>query len=132
MVGKLFAYCPHSGAVYRQWDKHTVSRRDQPEVHRRRLEIEQRVEDFLGKRNELTQERLQAINQARFETARMIWLYNNDFARHVVAIIQKTQPGFIPAGKAAPPSYRAVYRAFGFKLAERLAALRRRLTDETI
>src|SRR5262245_32530445 len=45
--GKRFAYCPTNGAVYRQWSTETVCKRDISEVHRRRLEIEQRLEDHL-------------------------------------------------------------------------------------
>ncbi|HEY6329151.1 MAG TPA: glycosyltransferase, partial [Blastocatellia bacterium] len=68
MAGKQFQYCPCSGYVYRHWGTGTVSKRNLREVHRRRLEIEQRAEDFLQSRNEITPNRLWAINQARFET----------------------------------------------------------------
>jgi glycosyltransferase involved in cell wall biosynthesis len=51
---KRFAYCATSGAVYRQWSNETVCNRDIPEVHRRRLEIEERLEDHLRGKSELT------------------------------------------------------------------------------
>src|SRR5208337_516 len=77
---KRFAYCSTNGAVYRQWTTETVCRRDISEVHRRRLEIEQRLEDHLREKKQLTSERLRAINQARFETARIAWQYDSSLA----------------------------------------------------
>jgi glycosyltransferase involved in cell wall biosynthesis len=54
MAGKRFEFCAAVGAVYRQWGEHTVCKRDKPEVHRRRLQIERQAEEFLEKRKELT------------------------------------------------------------------------------
>jgi glycosyltransferase involved in cell wall biosynthesis len=125
MAGKRFVYCEHSGAVYRQWGEHTVCKRDKPEVRRRRMEIEQRTEDFLRQRNELTTERRWAINQARFEMARIAWHRERREALTIMETIRRSQPGFIPAGDAAPRSYRMVFRALGFRLAETIADLRR-------
>ena len=50
---KRFAYHPTNGAVYRQWSTNTICKRDISEVHHRRLEIEQRLEEHLRKKNEL-------------------------------------------------------------------------------
>ena len=73
MAGKLFAYYPEGGAVYRQWSTCTVCRRDPAEVHRRRLAIEQAAEDHLRATHKLIPRRLRAISQARFEIARSAW-----------------------------------------------------------
>ena len=62
--GKLFAYHPTNGAVYRQWSTDTLSKRNVSEVHRGRLEIEQRLEDYLRESNQLSRERLHAINRS--------------------------------------------------------------------
>lgn len=128
MAGKRFSFCRKNGAVYRQWGEHTVCKRDKPEVHRRRLEIEQRAEDFLRQRNELTPERRQAINQARFETARMAWLYDKVFAAEIMEMIRRSQSGFIPDGQAAPASYKFLYRTLGFRVAEQVAMWKRKLS----
>lgn len=125
MAGKRLAYCASAGAVYRQWGEHTVCKRDKPEVHRRRLEIVQRAEDWLRENNGLTTARLWAINQARFETARTVWQYDPAFATAIIEVIQRSGPGFLPAGNAAPGSYRTVYRLFGFSFAERIADWKR-------
>ena len=127
MAGKRFAYGEHNGAIYRHWGEDTLWRGNVPEVHRRRLEIEQRAEDFLRSTNALTPERRNAINMARFETARMPWRYNSGFASEIVRHVQMQQPEFIPTGPAAPSHYRIVYRLFGFSAAQRLAEARARL-----
>src|SRR5206468_8897989 len=108
---------------YRQWSEQTVCKRNVPELHRQRLEIEQRTEDFLRRRGELTKPRLWAINQARFEIARMAWTYDSDFALKIAATIRQSQPDFVPGGDAARSHYRLMYRLFGFQEAERLAAM---------
>jgi hypothetical protein len=125
MAGKRFEYSPAAGAVYRQWSEQTVCKRNQPEVHRRRLEIEQRLEDWLRARGELTPERLQAVNQARFETARSVWQYAPAAAEEIMRCVRRTQPAFLPEGAAAPPAYRAAYRWLGFRGAERVAQWKR-------
>ena len=124
IAGKRFAYCEHNGAIYRHWGENTLWRGNVPEVHRRRLDIEQRTEDFLSSTNALTPQRQYAINMARFETARTAWRYNPTFARELMREVRMNQPKFIPSGNAAPSHYRVVYRLFGFSIAQRLAKLR--------
>ncbi len=125
MAGKVFRYCGHNGAVYRQWSQHTVCNRDQQEVHRRKLWIQQQSESFLRSRGELTRERLWAINQARFEIARLAWQYAPGLALEIMRTVAASLPGFMPRGRGAPALYRLAYRFFGFRVAERLAELRR-------
>lgn len=127
MAAKIFRHCPHSGYVYRQWSAQTVCKRNPSEVRQRRLEIERRAEDFLRTRNELTPTRQWAINQARFEMARAAWRQDREEAARIMALIQRSQPGFLPTGNAAPIHYRAAYRLLGFQRAEALAELRRRV-----
>lgn len=120
--GKRFAYCPSNGAVYRQWSNETVCKKDISEVHRRRLKIEQDLEDHLRRSQRLTRDRLGAINQARFEIARGAWQYNRTFARELIDHVHSLDRGFSPKGPAAPLSYRIVYKSLGFGAAEKLAA----------
>jgi hypothetical protein len=128
LIGKKrFAFCPTNGAIYRQWSTNTVCKQDISEVHRRRLEIEQRLEDHLRERKRLTSERLQAINQARFEIARIAWQYDSSLARKIMNQVRELNSSFAPSGKAAPPSYRFMYHWLGFHSAENLAGLARRL-----
>lgn len=125
MAGKRFNYCADGGALYRQWGGHTVCKRNQGEVRRRRLEIEQRSEDFLRKHQQMTPERLWAINMARFEMARTAWQQDHSEALRIVELIRESSPGFQPAGNAAPWHYRLAWRVLGFRLAEFLADCRR-------
>ena len=121
MAGKHWSFCPRNGAVYRQWSEQTVCKRDKPEVRRQRLQIEQRAEAFLLESNELTPARRWAINQARFEMARLAWQHDDNEALGIMTTIRRSDPGFQPGGTAAPPHYRMVYRTLGFQAAELVA-----------
>lgn len=127
MAGKRFEYCPHSGAIYRQWSTQTVCQRDRPELRRRVLEILQRAEEFLEHQQALTPRRRQAINIARFEAARIAWLSNRDEARAIMSVVTRSNPTFTPEGIAAPLRYRMAYRLFGFDGAETIADRLRRI-----
>jgi glycosyltransferase involved in cell wall biosynthesis len=125
MADKKFGFHPQSGSIYRQWGENTVCKRNKPEVRRRRLEIELRAEAFLLHRNELTPERRWAINQARFEMARLAWPHDHAEALGIMKVIRRSDHGFQPSGAAAPGRYRMAFRAVGFRGAEVLAAMLR-------
>src|SRR5262249_3137219 len=110
-----------------QWSDQTVCRRNVAEVHRQRLHIEDQIEEHLQTRNLLTRERRRAINQARFDIARGAWRYDPASAAAIIRQVNRSEPGFIPPGDAAPPRYRALYRLLGFSVSERLADWRRTL-----
>jgi glycosyltransferase involved in cell wall biosynthesis len=116
----------HSAYCYRPHVV-TISERNRSEVRRRRLEIAGRMEEFLRMRGELTSSRLHALNQARFEIARMVWLEDHAAAREIVNGIDRSQPGFVPEPPAARGGYRWIYQIFGLDAAERIAACKRRL-----
>ena len=119
---KQFKYWPTNGAIYRQWSNMTVCRRDITEVHRRRIEIEDIAERHLREVNQLTTARLQAINLARFEIARIAWQYDPSLARKIMKQVLNLDSGFLPSGKAARAHYRLIFRLFGFTITETLAA----------
>jgi glycosyltransferase involved in cell wall biosynthesis len=128
MAGARFHYFDECHVAYRTWsEKDTVSTRDVNEVRRQRLKIEERIERFLRDRNQLTTPRLQAVNQARFEIARMMWTSDVTATSEVLRSIRRSQPGFVPSGKAASRLYRLVYRILGFSTAEKIAAAKRAL-----
>jgi glycosyltransferase involved in cell wall biosynthesis len=129
MAGKCFAYCPRGGAIYRQWSDETVCRKNVPEVHRRRLEIERLMEEFLAQSGQLTPQRQRAINQARFEVARNAWQYDPTLAGETMRQVRRRQPGFVPGGKAAPKHYQLLYRLLGFETVEKLAGFKRALVQ---
>ena len=130
-AGKRFEYCPDAGSIYRQWSESTVCKRDKSETYRQRLAIEDAIEQHLQETHQLTPERRYAINQARFECARMIWLSNRDWANEIIAKIQHSDRAFLPSGSAAPKTYRLTYQLFGFSIAEQMATLKRSLNSPT-
>jgi hypothetical protein len=128
MAGMRFEYCDATGAIYRQWSETTLWKSDKPRTRRLRLEIEGRAETFLRSTDALTPERLWAINQARFETARSTWQVDHQEASRIISNIKSSQPDFVPAGDAAPSLYQQLYRLFGFRAAETLADWRRQFS----
>lgn len=125
-AGMQFRHCPDNGTIYRQWGKESVSTRDRSKLHRRRLEIEEKAEDFLRTAHMLTTERQWAINQGRFDVARAVQQYDPEFASKIVGTIRQSQPDFVPSGGGARLGYRLVYRTLGFRIAERVADWKRR------
>ncbi len=125
IAGKQFEYCSDAGSVYRQWSETTLCKRDKRQTHQQRLQIKSRLEQYLRQQNMLTQARLNAINQARFECARMIWLSNPQWANNVIDQIRESDRHFIPSGAAAPKTYQLAYQFFGFSIAESTAKLKR-------
>ena len=126
--GKRFQYLDETGAVYRQWSEQTLWKANQSRTRSLRLDIVNRVEDCLEKRGDLTPERRWAINQSRFELARMAWASEPDEATQIMRRIKRSDPAFIPSGDAAPRSYQVLLPLLGFPMVERLAAWRRRFS----
>ncbi len=130
-AGHQFAYCEDYGAVYRQWRGGSVCTNNPRETHRRRLEIIKHAEEFLREREELTTERLWAINQARLEVARQVWRYDPKFAVEIDWNIHSSLPKFHPGGSGKritySRSYTLGYQLLGFKGAETLAGWQRQL-----
>ncbi len=73
---------------------------------------------------ELTPDRQWAINQGRFDMARIAWNADRSEARTILATIAAAK-SFRPVGPAAPTLYRLAYRLFGFETAERIATINR-------
>lgn len=126
-AGKDFQYCPHAGSVYRQWSNSTLCKRDMRLTWEKRLEIEQNMEDHLAQVYQMTPERQWAINQARFECARVIWPTDLDWANRIMDLINDRDRQFCPHGPAAPLMYRLAYRLAGFEGAEQFADQKRRV-----
>lgn len=125
MAGKRFMYNDAArGAVYRRFDTGTLSTNKPAKVRAERAKIEARLEQHLAENGDLTPIRQHAIDQARFEMARAAWPYDRSEARgHHAAIRSKF---FRPVGPAAPQAYRAIYRMFGFEIAEKFADFQRK------
>ena len=124
MCGKQFTFCPKTGAVYRVGSNESVSSCNQALVREHRLEIIKRAEGFLRHCGQLTERRLWAINQARFEQARVAWGVEPAVAYTIVQTIRRSQRGFIPR-EPVSATYRALYCLLGFRITETIASWRR-------
>ena len=124
---KNFQYYKEAASVYRQWSEQTVCKKSKLDTRRRRLEIVDKTEQYLMTTKQLTQLRQNAINQARFECARIIWLTNKEWAKNIISQIRQRDFNFIPQGNFAPEIYRLTYKVFGFNFAERVAEIKRTL-----
>ena len=121
---KRFEYHEENGAVYRSFSDGTLSTRTPAMVRRERLKIEKRLEDHLSAIGQLTPDRQWAINQARFDMARVAWGENRSEGRAIMATITAVE-SFRPANAAATKLYRTAYQLFGFEFAENIAKINR-------
>ena len=115
-------------AVYRDWDHSSrITGRIVFEVDRQRLLIQDRIENSLRDRGELTTARLQAVNDMRHQIARKIWHRDQNFALGIVRRIKNSDSSFCPTkGPASPQSYRLAYRMLGFRGAQWIAGYKRK------
>lgn len=128
---KRFQYYGEAASVYRQWSEQSVCKKSKSETHRRRLEVIDKTEQHLITTKQLTQSRQNAINQARFECARIIWLTNKEWAKTIVKQIRNRELNFVPSGNCAPEIYQLMYKLFGFDFAEQTARLKRSLVSKS-
>lgn len=124
---KHFRYYGEAASVYRQWSEQTVCKKSKSETYRRRLEVIDKTEQHLITTKQLTSSRQNAINQARFECARIIWLSDKKWAKTIIKKIRNRELNFVPSGNCAPEIYRLMYKFFGFDFAEQTALLKRKL-----
>ena len=129
MAGQSFHYCPPARAVYRWWCSGTMTRRNRAEVYQARLNIQDRIEQYLAQTQQLFPTRLEALKQVRFEYARRIYSWDRAWATQLAERIESQDPSFRPDPTVAPGSYRLAYRLLGFRGAERLAHAKRYLAS---
>jgi glycosyltransferase involved in cell wall biosynthesis len=116
------------GAVYRIWSNGTVCRRNPLATLQMKMKIVHRAETILRERQQLDDERKRCLAHARLETARVAYPLDPEFAFRLSREAEQAAPGFVPPySDAFPPLYRLTYRLLGFRTAERLAGLKRRL-----
>ncbi|BAZ45232.1 family 2 glycosyl transferase [Chondrocystis sp. NIES-4102] len=123
-ANKQFNYCNEAGLIERQNNQLQI---EQGKTYQQQLEIIDNLEQYLLNTNQLNQIRQTAINQARFEFARMIWLINKQWSKNIINQIHQTQNSFIPSNNCVSKIYRLMYQTLGFNLAENLAHFKRPL-----
>lgn len=117
-------------SVYRQWSNTTVCKKNPTDTYRNRLAIKDTLEQHLTAVKQLTSPRKQALNQARFECARIIWLFDRDWAIDVIDTVYKSDPDFVLPKDSVPHTYQLLYNLFGFSTAERIAQLKRQVITQ--
>jgi len=126
-AGLRFVFAPTPGAVYRIWSDETVCRKDQPLTIRVKTALMDDLHAWMSSRNLWTTTHAAVAGQAFFEMARSLAKY--DLAKASAYHDDRRARGLLRlTGPAAPRFYLAAYRTFGFRAAEQIAALRRRIT----
>lgn len=128
-AGKKFVYFHDSDSVYRQWSESTVCKKDKTLTYQHRLQITDALESHLKSTNQLTNERLYAINQSRFDCARLIWLFNPAWAKSIIKKIHESEHDFQLPNSTAPKLYQIIYHYLGFEAAEITAKLKRKVLE---
>lgn len=126
---KKFGYLHQSEAIYRIWSTETVSRKNPLKPLKNRLMIKDRLEAHLLESDQMTPERQNTLNQARFDCARVLYSHEPDAAATVIQKIKVTEPNFIPQGNSSPKLYQILFKNFGFQAAETVAAFKRNLSS---
>lgn len=124
---KRFAYCDQAGAVYRWWCSGTVMRRSVLEIYHDRLDVQAAIATHLLSIGQLTQERKEAVYQAKFEYARRIYTWDKQWAIRVANEIRTHEPDFVPSRQVAPGLYQNLYKTIGFSGAEYVANVKRKI-----
>ncbi len=122
IFGARFGLVDEPQLVYRFHGEQTVSKKSpQAVIHQRMLLTDQLLE-YLLKKGQMNSERKEAVNLARFESARSLYRWNPDEARVLMSRVQ----GKVPPTTAAPRVYRLALKCFGFDGAEAVARWTRR------
>jgi hypothetical protein len=119
--GKRFAFTSYPGTVKRRWKGN--AKPDRRKAQSLIMEIQARLEEHLRSHSQLTPERQQAINEARFNLAREAWRYDSLRSMSILKVIERSQPGFIP--RQLPWAYAVLYHLLGFRGAQVIVNWRR-------
>jgi hypothetical protein len=122
VAGKRFELLCEPLSVYRKVDNASISRRSPLRTLAQKIALTDNLEAYLVASGKLKDEHRRALAQARFEAARTAYAYDKEFAENLIRKIYKTQHAFHPYGDAAPFLYRVAFKAFGFRIAESIAA----------
>jgi hypothetical protein len=125
--GGCFKAAPESWSLYRQWS--TAQAVNEAPMRRMttRLRVMWNAAIQLKKSGGLTPERDQAFLDLALKVVRTIYPLDAGLARQEHRKLLDWNHGFRPSAGVFPESYRRAYNAVGFRTAEFLASLRRRL-----
>ncbi|MFK0735546.1 MAG: glycosyltransferase family 2 protein [Gloeotrichia echinulata GP01] len=125
MNKKKFLFCQETYAVYRVFNGQTISTKNISITYKNRLEIIEKIQEYIKNINNQNPLYFQIINQVKFDCARAIWLFDKEWAIQIVNTVNQNSDFFIPTGKNATHMYRFFYRLLGFSLTEEIALVTR-------
>ncbi|QDV59320.1 glycosyltransferase family 2 protein [Rosistilla oblonga] len=117
-------YQPGCDAVYRRYGDVTVSTSSIERYVQNHLAVTQKIEADLGARGRLTEQYKKALARSYFYLARNAAKFNIKFADEIQLNSSRLDITFHPSESM---SYNIIYRLFGFRNAERCAAISRKL-----
>jgi glycosyltransferase involved in cell wall biosynthesis len=115
------------GAMYRQHECGTISKKNPEQVIRIRMGLTDALEDYLKQQGQMSSLRERYIARARLESARSMYAFNRRYARELMG--RACRAGRIPSAPAAPFRYRMALTLLGFDCAEQLGSLTRGLQN---
>ena len=125
-AGKQFALWNQAAAVYRYHTTNTVSRKDPLRTIRLRMELTDQCERFLKESKRMLPQHRKALYTARMECARSAWNVDPDYARRLAREATTTGRWMVSDSAALPKGFQFTSLLFGFGLAQKIAAARRR------
>jgi GT2 family glycosyltransferase len=125
MAGCRFLFHNVAEAVYRRHTTTSVSRKDPLLTIRTRMELTDRIEEFLDSSGELTPAHREALFAARMECARSAYPLNGLLAEELRKKAEARGRSWVSGSPALPLGYQLALRIAGFTNTERLAALAR-------
>ena len=127
LAGKKFKLLKEPLSVYRRANNESISRRSPMRTLSHQMALLNKLESFLVASGPLQNNHRRALEQARFEAARTSYAHDREFAENLIRHIYKTNSFFHPRGRAAPLLYRVAFELLGFKAAENVAAVVRKI-----
>ena len=125
-AGTGFLLYNRAETVYRQHGTATVSKRDPLRTIHTRVELTDRMEEYLSAMDRLTPTHREALFASRMECARSAYRVDPGFAARLSRKAERAGRAWIYGSPALPLSYQIAVRFAGFGVTERLAAWARR------
>lgn len=125
LAGKKFALLNEYLSVYRRANDGSISLRSPIRTLTHQMTLLNRLERFLIDTGRLQDNHRRALEQTRFRAARTSYAHDREFADGLIRRIYQTNNAFVPRGDAAPLAYRLVFKVFGFRRTESIAATTR-------
>ncbi len=126
IAGHKFALSNIAETVYRKHSSETVSRRDPLRVIRLRVEITDKIVEYLESVGKLTDRHREALYIARMESARTAVSRDVALANCLSAKAREGGSRWVSSSAALPLVYQAALKFLGFQLTEQIATWLRR------